>query len=344
MMILAAMTLVGKAEMAKEQDEEQLSLTLSLADGSRIIGTPGIKSVPIQTAYAKIDIPLAKIRAIELTEDHETASVHLINGDRLKGVIGLAAIELETLFGNASVSIEHIQSFRVIMVGITMPAGEGSLAFGGVNWLPWLTEFEVQDDKLASLPKARAGFRYGHSGNGRGPMLMTNVGSKNWKDYAVEFEYAMTGVNAALNPHGLQMSLRGGSIMFHVADSKESWNERGQSRYALSLNPNGAWSLGCVYNYFCPTSRGYSAPTKDGSRSLATGKGLKFDAEDGNKFRIELRGPHIQIWVDDEQIVDLRDDEMGKPIGDQTLDHGGVGFSWKWESMGWIRNFSARQL
>jgi hypothetical protein len=343
-MILAAMTLVGKAETAKEQDEEQLKLTLTLADGSRLIGTPDIKSVPIQTLYARIDITLAQIRAIEMAEDHETASVDLINGDKLTGVIDLAAIELETLFGNTSVGIEHIESFRVIMGGSGMPAGEGTLAFGGVNWLPWLTEFEVQDDKLVSLPKARAGFNYGHSGNGRGPMLMTNVGSKNWKDYAVEFEYAMTGVNAAFNPHGLPLSERGGAIMFHVADSKESWNERGQSRYALSLNPNGAWSLGCVYNMVCPTSRGYSAPTKDGARSLATGAGLNFDAEDGNKFRIEIRGSHIQIWVDDKQIADVRDDEMDKPIGGQTLDHGGVGFSWKWESMGWIRTFSARQL
>jgi hypothetical protein len=39
----------------------------------------------------------------------------------------------------------------------------------------------------------------------------------------------------------------------------------------------------------------------------------------------------------------VQDEKMGEPVGDQTLDHGGVGFVWGMDSMGWIRDFSARQ-
>jgi hypothetical protein len=43
-------------------------------------------------------------------------------------------------------------------------------------------------------------------------------------------------------------------------------------------------------------------------------------------------------------IADVRDEQMPDPIAGQTLDHGGVGFHWGFDSMGWIRNFSATPL
>jgi len=55
-------------------------------------------------------------------------------------------------------------------------------------------------------------------------------------------------------------------------------------------------------------------------------------------------GTRIQIWMDGERIADVRDEKMNDKIGEQTLDHGGVGFSWGHDSMGWIRNFSAKKL
>jgi hypothetical protein len=334
----------GEDEPKSEPTLQPLTLTIGLVDGSHIIGVPGIKSVPVQTDYARMDIPLRQIVAIEVNEDHETASVNLHNGDKLKGTLSLGRIELVTVFGKVSVGIEHITTLRVTLGGRALPAGEGSLSFGGVNWKPWRTMFEVRGDKLVSLPKARPGFNYGHSGNGRGATLMTNIGSKNWKDYRIDLEFGMRGVDPALNPHGLPLSYRSGSIVFHVADAKESWNERGSSRYYLNLSENGDWSLGCAYSSHCQTARGYGSPTNDGNRSLANGSGLKLDPKAGNKIRIDVRGKHIQVWVDGERIADVQDDKMGEPIGGQTLDHGGVGVTWGWECMGWIRNFSAEQL
>ena len=321
-----------------------LRLALDLIDGSHIVGTPAIEQVPVESSLAKVDIPLGRLVAIKMAEDHQNAVLDLQNGDRVKGVIKLGPIALDTIFGKVSVSLETIQSLRVVSIGTTPSPGEGRLAFGGVNWTPWRTQFEVRGDKLVSLPAAQPGFNYGHSGNGRGATLVNNIGSGEWKDYRVQFELGMNGVDPAFNPFMLGPDYGAASIGFHVVDVKESWNERGGSGYGLSLGGDGSWSLGCGYNSYCNTPVGYGNPTSDGSRILAEGKGLKPDPVNGNKVRIEVSGTRIQIWVDGEKIADLRDDKMGEAIGGQTLDHGGITFTWGFESMGWIRNFSANQL
>jgi hypothetical protein len=342
--ILAACSLLSTGLAEPEKAEPALRLTLDLIDGSHIIGTPAIGAISVEASLAMMDIQLERLVAVKMAEDHQNAAIDLVNGDKVTGVIKLEPITLETLFGKVSVGLEKIQTVRVVMIGGPPPAGEGPLAFGGVNWTPWRTQFEVRGDKLVSLPAAQQGFNYGHSGNGRGATLVTNIGSAEWKDYSVEFELGMNGVDPAFNPFLLGQDFRSASIGFHVTDAKESWNERGGSGYGLSLGGDGTWSLGCGYNVYCKTPVGYGNPTSDGSRTLAEGKGLKPDPVNGNKVRIEVCGTRIRIWVDGEKIADLRDEKMGECIGGQTLDHGGVAFTWGFESMGWIRNFSAKRL
>lgn len=339
-----ALTLTGAAWARGEKAVPRLRLELDLVDGSHIVGTPDIESVPVQTSYARMDVGLKGLSAIRMEADHETAALDLRNGDKIKGVVSLGPIKLETVFGNVSVGVEHIRNLRVISAGDALPPGDGPLAFGGVNWTPWRMLFEVQGDKLVTLPKARPGFNYGHSGNGRGPVLIANIGSADWRDYSIECEFCMSGVSPAFNPYALPLDYRNGSILFHVADAKESFNERGASCYVFNIEGSGAWTLRCAYNEYCAVPCGYGNPTSDGGRTLATGQGLKLDATNGNRFRIDIRGTRIQITMDDEKIVDLRDEKMGERIGGQTLDHGGLGFVWGMDSMGWIRNFSARQI
>ena len=90
-----------------------------------------------------------------------------IGQDQL-GVVGLETLKLETVFGQVRIAVPHIRELRVSLAGQALPPGDGTLAFGGVNWLPWRTAFAVEGDKLVTLPKARPGFQYGHGGNGRG--------------------------------------------------------------------------------------------------------------------------------------------------------------------------------
>jgi len=115
-----AMAGVAWAGLDKARDEPQrLSLTLDLVDGSHVIGVPDIESVPFQTSYAKMDIPLKQIKVIKIEDNHETASIDLQNGDKLKGTIDLKPIKLETVFGAVKIGIEHVRELRVIP---TLPA------------------------------------------------------------------------------------------------------------------------------------------------------------------------------------------------------------------------------
>jgi hypothetical protein len=95
-----------------------LRLELDLVDGSHVVGIPKIESVPVQTSYAKVDIPLKQIASVKMADDHETASIDFANGDKLKGVITLKPLELTTVFGPAKINIEHVRE-------IVVSSGEG---------------------------------------------------------------------------------------------------------------------------------------------------------------------------------------------------------------------------
>jgi hypothetical protein len=122
--LVMVLGLSGSAWAAQDktnQAPQELRVELNLMDGSRIIGVPTIESVPIQTSYAKMVVPLKQVLAIKVDENHETASLDLRNGDKLKGVINMEPIKLETLFGKVSVGIEHIMDCRVLLAGGTLP-------------------------------------------------------------------------------------------------------------------------------------------------------------------------------------------------------------------------------
>ncbi len=114
---VCAATALITAAGDETQTNATLRLAIDLVDGSRLIGTPVIATVPVQTSYAKMDVPLAQIKALKIGADHETVTLNLRNGDKLTGVLSLAPIKLETLFGPASIGIEHIQQLRVTLGG-----------------------------------------------------------------------------------------------------------------------------------------------------------------------------------------------------------------------------------
>ena len=101
----------------KPTQPEPLRLALDLTDGSHIIGIPSIKSVSVQTEYAKIDIPLTKIQSIKMADGNETGSFVLVNGDRLKGVVDFGGMQLTTLFGRVSPQVAHILNVTVTRGG-----------------------------------------------------------------------------------------------------------------------------------------------------------------------------------------------------------------------------------
>ncbi|MFZ4396693.1 MAG: LamG domain-containing protein [Kiritimatiellia bacterium] len=98
-----------------------LRLSVDLVDGSRLIGTPAIETVPVETSYAKMNVPLKQIRMLKIGEDHETVTLDLRNGDKLKGVITLGPIKLQTVFGPVAIGTAHLRELRVLLSGGALP-------------------------------------------------------------------------------------------------------------------------------------------------------------------------------------------------------------------------------
>ncbi len=92
---------------------KDLSVTLNLADGSRIIGIPSISTISFRTEYAELKIPLNKIDLIKIDDNHKKTSFDLSNGDKLKGTLDLNSINLSTVFGKVSIDTRHIIAIRV---------------------------------------------------------------------------------------------------------------------------------------------------------------------------------------------------------------------------------------
>ena len=222
-----------------------------------------------------------------------------------------------------------------------------TVSFGGVEWQAWRTLFEVREGSgagLVSLPKVRPGYDYGHWGRGRGPEVVTNIGNPEWRDYRVEADLLVPGVDPALNPHGLGLDFHGAMIAFHVVDKKESWNEAGTSAYVLGFEGPGNWSLTAHYNSYCRQPKGWGNSQSDGDRRLAGGSNVSLDPVEGNRFRIDVLGTRIQVWIDERKIVDVVDEQMGEPIGGRTLDHGGVAFVGGFDAMIRLRSFRITKL
>jgi len=325
--------------------ETNVMAIVELTDGSRLRGMASIDRLPMALDFADLGIPLKYIESFERGSSEGVARITLTNGDILTGSLLRQNFPFQTVLGELCPPFELIDNIRFeIAVSKALPAGEGSLSFGDFNWVGWRTGFEIQGDRLATLPGAAEGFRYGHGGHGRNAMLYTNIGSREWVDYRAEFTFCIGYVNPAFNPHGLPLSHRVGYIRFRVADARESWNEIGRSSYTLGLQANGDWSLSRSLNGHTPSAVGYSTWVSEGSKILASGEGLMTDPENGNRYILEVKGDRITIYVDGELLVDVEDPDMDKEYSGVSLGYGGIGFEWLWESMGWISDFSAEGI
>lgn len=204
MALVAAMALVGTAWAGTDstnQPPAKIRLELELVDGSRIIGVPDIASVPVQTAYARMDIPLGQISAIEIGEDHETASFELRNGDKLKGGLALEPLMLETAFGRVSIGIEHIRELRVVMAGAPGSGGWTSPATGmEFVWIApmnmWVGKYEVTNGEYRKKePRHDSKSHDSHILNGdRQPVVYVNFDdAKAYAAWLTERDKALLG-------------------------------------------------------------------------------------------------------------------------------------------------------
>ncbi len=153
--LAAALAVAGRAEGGKT--EPALRLVIELVDGTRLVGTPAIESIPVRTPYATMDISLKYVLALRFEADHKTASIDLWNGDQIRGIIDLKPVELNTVFGKAAVAVAHIRQIRVrssaslsqgLVVHFTFDADEGDVVtdrsgrghHGAVHGATWVRE------------------------------------------------------------------------------------------------------------------------------------------------------------------------------------------------------------
>lgn len=101
--LLALAALVASAGEDAVLKAQPLRLELDLVDGSHIIGIPALATVPVETPYAKMNVPLNQILFLSVGDDHETAALALRNGDKVKGVLGLRELRMRTVFGDVTI-------------------------------------------------------------------------------------------------------------------------------------------------------------------------------------------------------------------------------------------------
>ncbi len=115
--LLAIMVLagpgMGRAGMGETSAVPPLTLSVDLSDGSRLVGTPGIKSLAVQTPYAKLEIALDQVRSVTVARDRESAAIELANGDRVNGALILKTLVLQTAFGKFSIGLEQMVKIDV---------------------------------------------------------------------------------------------------------------------------------------------------------------------------------------------------------------------------------------
>ncbi len=86
-------------------------VTLKLADGGRVTGTPTGAVLPFHMDYAKTEIPWNVVGDCEISSN--SASVlKLKNGDQLRGRVGVEALKLETALGKLNVSLAAVTGFQ----------------------------------------------------------------------------------------------------------------------------------------------------------------------------------------------------------------------------------------
>lgn len=92
----------------------EVRLAIDMPDGSHILGVPAIESITVQTAYARLAIPLKLILSARL-DARTNATLSLRSGEILKGTLDFPPLKLETLFGSVVVQISQIRKAQVVL-------------------------------------------------------------------------------------------------------------------------------------------------------------------------------------------------------------------------------------
>ena len=149
--VFAGLLLIAQAGAEGTNTAATLKVAFGLADGSRVLGEPVFKEIPLQTSFGAMQIPLQKIRGVTFGADHKSIELALGNGDRLTGSSSADNFKLKTLFGAVSIPAAIIKTMSVSITG-----GVGNVQDGLVLW------FSFKRAQNETIPDES-----GHNNNGR---------------------------------------------------------------------------------------------------------------------------------------------------------------------------------
>lgn len=330
-------------------------LHIKLTDGSHLFANSSSDSlnVTLDQLDKQIDVPFNLIDRIEQIDSDKNGLMRLTmtNGDKLSVRISDSRMKLKAAFGDISIPIAQIQNIDLVEpnrrskthdVSVTVKTstpGTPQIQYAGQTWDAWKIQWEVQDDRLVALGKVRPGFKYGHWANGRSGQITTGNADESWKDYEVAFDFHMQPASKEFFHASIPGESRGMAVFFRCKAMTESWNEP-DTAYIFGVNPNGGWGLGAYDGFHCP-GFGWNENFVGKQDELVTGN-ARSPLNDGvNHFRIRVAGATYTVWVNDEKLTEFTHKQGGKI---EPIPYGGLGVRWRFESLGWISNFSVEHL
>ena len=82
------------------------SFALVLNDGNRYIWTPAAdQKLPLETAFAKVEVPLALVASVTFSDEQGAVKVAFRNGDIVSGKLLLKELEIRTAYGDLTVPV-----------------------------------------------------------------------------------------------------------------------------------------------------------------------------------------------------------------------------------------------
>ena len=318
-------------------------MQLTLSDGSAFVCELDMTTLPVKSETLELQIPLRTL-SVGTVDTAGRITCHLNNGDIVTGQLQAESLTAKTMLGTFDFPSEVLRRIEPARPALRGEAGPHQIDFSGYRWETWRTHFSIVDEKLAALPKPknREGFRYGHGGNGRGGATALAVGDPTWRDYEIEFDFLMLHPSPQWHPYHIPGDARGMTVFFRAQDLHESWNQPSETTYYLGINPNGGCGMGRRHDYFMP-GNSWSARKKGRSQSLTGGKGKALNGK-SNHLRLRVVGNRMQVWINHEQRIDYTDNEKPLQAGEEPIQFGGVAIQWRYESLGWIKNFKVRHL
>lgn len=307
---IAALAVSAQAEQAPTN--APLRLAVDLVDGSRVIGIPALTAFPVQTAYAKMDIPVRQVRGVTLADDHETAAFDLANGDKLTGVLTLEPIALTTLFGRVSIGIALIKRLDVIR-------GDGPSRQGLV------LHFDFNGDDRDRVPDAS---KKGNDGQPVGAAW----GRDERRGGYLQFDGKQTLVNAG---HGPELSItRDLSISAWLRKSPKTFGDQLQPILGKDDGPD--WPGRSYMLYLCDNADNNFVAFNYGVAAGGTGGGHDLRAYDPrisddqwhHVAVVHETGAGNRLYVDGKCVAE---DREGSPLPSNPQTRTMVGKTQAWE-------------